>query len=134
MLRKHICCFLETEATEYLLLAFLCIDNIPIKTVEFYKFLGVHLYKNWSSSVLINGNSNKISKTVGVISRIHYKFNSYILYTLYNTMMLPYCNYWCIVWGANYPDRWDHLLKLHKLFIWLLVFKEQITHLNISTK
>ena len=73
------------------------IDNTIIKRADSCKFLGVYLDENLSWSVHIDKISNKISKTIGVISRIHYKFDLATLLMLYITMVLLYLNYYCIV-------------------------------------
>ena len=64
------------------------IDNTIIKRIDNCKFLCVNLDENLSWSVHIDKLSNKISKTIGVISRIHYKFDSTILLMLHNAMVL----------------------------------------------
>ena len=73
------------------------IDNTIIKRVKNCTYLGVYLNENISWSIHIDKISNKISKTIGVISRIRYKFDSSNLLMLHNTMVLPYRNYCCIV-------------------------------------
>ena len=52
--------------------------------------------------------------TIRVISRIRYKFDSTTPLVLYNTVVLPYLNYCCIVWGENYFGKLERLLKLQK--------------------
>ena len=109
------------------------IDNTIIKWVGNCKFLGVYLDENLSWSVHIDKISNKISKTSGVISRIRYKFDSTTLLMLYNTMVLPYLNYCCIVWGANYFGRLECLLKLQKRMIRIITgFKKSDDTSQIS--
>ena len=93
------------------------IDNTIIKQVDNCKFLGVYFDDNLSWSVHIDKISNKISKTIRIISRIRYTFDSTTLLMLYNTMVLPYLNYCCIAWGANYFGRLERLLKLQKRMI-----------------
>ena len=107
-LDKTSICFSRVNVTGYPLLTSLHIDNTIIKQVDNCKFLG----ENLSWSVHIDKIFNKISKTIGVISRTWYKFDSTILLMLYNTMILPYLNYCCIVCGAHYFGRLEFLLKL----------------------
>jgi len=104
------------------------IDNTIIKRVDNCKFLGVYLDENLSWSVHIDKISNKISKTIGVISRIRYKFDSTTLLMLYNIMVLPYLNYCCIVWGANYFGRLECLLKLQKRMIRIITGLKKRDH------
>ena len=94
------------------------IDNTIIKRLDYCEFLCVFLDENLSWSVHIGKICNTISKTIGVISRILYKFDSTTLLMPYNTMVLPYLNYCCIVWGANYFGR---LEKLQKRMICILL-------------
>ena len=93
---------------------FLHIDNTIIKRGDNCKFLCVNLDENLSWSVHMDKICNKISKTIGVISRIRYKFDSITLLMLYNTMVLPYLNYCCIVWGVNYVGRLELVLLNYK--------------------
>ena len=65
------------------------IHSTIIKGVHNCKFLCVNLDENLSWSAHIHKISNKISKTIGVISRIWFKFDSTTLLMLYNKMVLP---------------------------------------------
>ena len=104
------------------------IDNTIIKRVDNCKFLGVYVDENLSWSVYIDKISNEILKTIGVISRICYKFDSTTLLMLYNTLVLPYLNYCCIVWGANYLGRLERLLKLQKRMICIITGLKKRSH------
>ena len=45
--------------------------------------------------------SLKISRNIGIISRIKYFLSSRELLLLYNSLVLPYINYCAVVWGRN---------------------------------
>ena len=47
---------------------------------------------------------------------------------LHNTMVLPYLNYCCIVWGANYFGRLERLLKLQKGMIHIITGLKKRDH------
>ena len=67
-------------------------------------------------------------KTIGVISRICYKFDSTTLLMLYNTVVFPYLNYCWIVWGANYFERLERLFKLQKRMIRIITGLKNSDH------
>ena len=43
-------------------------------------------------------------------------------------MVLPYLNYCCIVWGANYFERLERLLKLQKRMIHIIIGLKKSDH------
>ena len=84
---------LNLDKTSYMLFSGKCnrvpianfslhIDNTIIKRVDNCKFLCVYLDENLSWSVHIDKISNKISKTIRVISRIGNRFDSTTLLVL----------------------------------------------------
>ena len=44
--------------------------------------------------------SNKISKVIGIFYRLKHVF-SYVLFTLYNSLIVTYINYGLLLWGVD---------------------------------
>ena len=81
------------------------INGMYINRVYVTKFIGVHIdcHLNWSEH--INLIKNYISKNVSVMYRVKHLLTSFALYSLYCTLILPYLNYCCEIWGNTYKSR-----------------------------
>ena len=88
------------------------INNIKIDRVNDTKFLGVHIDANLSWSKHLNVIQKKVSKSIGVMSRIKNKLNEETKLTLYSTLILPHLTYCCSIWGNTYKSRLSELIKL----------------------
>ena len=72
---------------------------MPIKQVRSAKFLGIYLDEllTWSDHLeTIIGN---ISKTCGILNKLKYRLPQSILLNIYNTLILPYLQYFATVWA-----------------------------------
>ena len=89
-------------------------ENIEIIQTNTSKFLPVLIDDNLSWKKHIDYITKKVAKSVGIIKRIHYKLAINALKTLYNTLILPYLNYWNIIWAINNVTRLKPLLMQQK--------------------
>src|SRR6218665_2403733 len=78
------------------------INNKPLKQLESTKFLGVIIDSHLSWKDHITLITNKISRNLGIISRIKYCLPFHVLLNLYYSLIFPYLSYCNIVWGSNY--------------------------------
>ena len=78
------------------------------------KFLGLTLEKQLSYRKHILNISTKISKSVGIIHKLKSTLPSYILLTLYNTLILPYLTYCIESWHAAPYYLTDSIFVLQK--------------------
>src|SRR6218665_144936 len=86
------------------------IDNIPILQTKSVKFLGTQI-------------SNKVSKNIGILSRISYKLPAHTLISLYYSLIYPYLAYCNMIWSSNYVTRISHLAnKSHPYYYKLPYF------------
>ena len=76
------------------------IDNIPLTRVNSTKFLGVFIDSKLSWNTHVTNVASKISKGIGALCRVKSLLPKSILLMLYHTMIYPYLNYCCIVWGG----------------------------------
>ena len=90
------------------------IDDNEINIVSKIKFLGVLIDDKFSWYDHINFVNNKISKSLGIMYRAKYVLNEDCLLMLYNTLILPYLNYCCEVWGNTYESRLSKLIISQK--------------------
>ena len=84
----------------------LSINNKLIAQVSTFNFLGIMLDSNmlWASHT--NLVCMKLSKTIGIIKRLKYIFLNKILFSLYNSLFIPYIQY-----GYYYGDLDIAMLK-----------------------
>src|SRR6218665_2375474 len=93
------------------------INNKPLKQLESIKLLGVIIDSHLSWKDHITLITNKISKKLGIISRIKHYLPFHVLLNLYYTLIFPYLSYCNIVWGSNYPSYLLPLVILQKRII-----------------
>ena len=77
----------------------LSINRKLIAQVSTFNFMGIMLDSNmlWTSHT--NLVCMKLSKTIGIIKRLKYTFPNKILFTLYNSLFIPYIQLWLIIMG-----------------------------------
>ena len=90
------------------------IDNNVLEKVESTKFLGVFVdcKLNWATHV--SNVSQKISKGLGILSRLRNTLPPNILLTFYYTLIYPYLNYCTLVWGCAGSSILNKVLVLQK--------------------
>ena len=84
------------------------IENNVIKCVENFNFLGLIINKQLKWNDHIDHIVLKISRIIGVLTRLKNHIPLHILITLYNSLLLPHINYSLIVWGHQ-PSRLTNL-------------------------
>lgn len=111
---------LNIEKTNYILFGNKKLANIPvsinnetIKRVYETKFLGVIIQANLKWDTHIGLLQNKISKSIGIMSKAKHFLATAHLKILYLSLIEPYLRYCCIVWAS--PEKSTILEKLHKL-------------------
>ena len=75
------------------------IDNTDIKPVDSSKFLGVIIDQNLNWHKHITKITNQISRSLGIIKKFRSILPSNILFSLYNTLILPYISYCNVAWA-----------------------------------
>ncbi|MEE9189443.1 MAG: reverse transcriptase family protein [Candidatus Neomarinimicrobiota bacterium] len=85
-----------------------------ISRVTVTKFLGVLIDRNltWHDQIL--NVVKKVSKAIGILSRIRRLLPTSALTTIYSSIVLPHLQYCNIVWGNTYPTRLEPLYLLQK--------------------
>ena len=78
------------------------------------KFLGINIDNNVTWKAHINYITTKISKGVGVLLRLSKELSHNILILIYNTILLPYLTYCCIIWGFTYQTYINKILTIQK--------------------
>ena len=68
----------------------LLINNIEIERVDYFNFLGLQLNHNLNWNKHVNYVSLKVSKLSGILYKLRSEFPTYILKSIYNTLLLPH--------------------------------------------
>ena len=90
------------------------INNSKITRTPTVKYLGIIIDENLKFDAHINTLASKISKNIGIMSRVRYFLSSKQLLLLYNSLILPYLNYCAVVWGFSYDSRLLKIIRLQK--------------------
>src|SRR6218665_1143286 len=83
----------------------LVIDNTEIPQVNSVKFLGIYVDQHLTWKIHLENVASKISKNIGIISRIAYLIPTNVRLTLYYSLIYPYIAYCNIIWASNYKSR-----------------------------
>ena len=78
------------------------------------KFLGISIDNNLTRKAHIKQITTKISKGVGVLLSLSKELSYNILILIYNTILLPYLTYCCIIWGFTYETYVDKIFTIQK--------------------
>lgn len=105
---------------------------LPIEHIKEIKFLGIILneYLDWKPH--IDMIKNKISKNIGVIFRTKTCFTKGHLLTLYNSLILPYLTYGCLLWGHTYSTNVNKLRVIQRKFLKNINNLNKREHLNLT--
>ena len=97
-MKPNLCFFTQTRRKWY---TQNYLNNIEIKRVDFFNFLGLQLNHNLNWNKHVNYVSLKISKISGILYRLRSEFPTYILKSIYNTLLLPHLTYCILSWGSQ---------------------------------
>jgi hypothetical protein len=88
----------------------LYIDGTKIDFVTTFNYLGLMVDQNLSWKNHVDAVAKKISKTLGIMTKLKHILPSHALLNIYNALVLSHLNYGLIVWGG----KSSRLLKLQK--------------------
>ena len=100
------------------------VNSSPVEFVESFNYLGIEIDKHLSWKPHIHKISKKMSKVVGVMSRMKNILPVRVLLTLYNTLFLPYLNYGVLCWKSKLSD----LEKLQKKAVRIIINAKYNAH------
>ena len=100
--------------------AFQCEDHV--------KYLGVLVDSNLSWKFHINNVALKISRTVGVVTRLRNFVPRTTLLNIYQSLILPYLTYGLAAWSQAAKTHLQKILVLQKRVLCLMYFSEPRAH------
>jgi hypothetical protein len=105
------------------------IQNTFIEKQNETKFLGVILSDDLRWNKHVNAIVHKISKTIGIISKVRHLLPRHSTRTLYLTLVEPYINYCNIIWAGPQPTTLlDKIMKIQKKYCRLITFSDYRSH------
>ena len=104
------------------------LDGVNIQEVSTVKYLGVTFDSNLTWKNHVNELCLKLSKTVGIFSKLRYYVNVDILIMLYYSLIYPFLTYGIQVWGLTYPTYLKPVTTLQKRVVRIMTFSDPRSH------
>ena len=101
---------------------------IPLECKEYVKYLGIIIDCKLNWKYHINYVTLKISKTVGIISKLRYYIPNNTLLDIKKSLISPYLPYGIVAWGNAATVHIQKLLVLQKRALRLMNFKSYQDH------
>ena len=109
-------------------------NNIPIERVTYFNFLGVTFNENLNWNNHADTVATKISRAIGILHNLKYFVPLYVLYILYNSLILPHCTYGILAWGkVNDKVFRPKLQKRQYELLQIVITLHILRSLNINT-
>ena len=104
------------------------INNKIVKQEKSIKYLGIFIDSHLSWKTHIAHMSKKVSRMIGVLSKLRYFTNTEILNQLYYTLIYPFITYGLIIWGNTYITTLVPLIILQKRAVRFIIFSDFHEH------
>ena len=102
------------------------VDKSFIEYVHNFNFLGVTFNHNMDWNSHIDTVSTKISRSVGILSKLKHYLPLEILKTLYNSLIVPHFTYGILAWGSNT----SRMFQMQKKCVRLITNSKYNAHTN----
>ena len=102
------------------------VDKSFIEYVHNFNFLGVTFNHNMDWNSDIDTVSTKISRSVGILSKLKNYLPLEILKTLYNSLIVPHFTYGILAWGSNT----SRMFQMQKKCVRLITNSKYNAHTN----
>ena len=102
----------------------LCINRHTIDRVKDFNFLGITFDEHMTWDMHIHKTSTKITKTLGVMTRLKRYLPTEILLMIYNSLIMPHIQYGILCWG----HKFGRVLKLQKRAMRLITCSKYNSH------
>jgi len=106
------------------------INNTDIKHSETVKYLGMFIDTDLKWKSHIDHIAATISRNIGIMNRSRFFLGREHLSLLYNSLVLPYLNYCCLIWGHSSQSLTNKLSILQKKAMRIIDNQSRIAHSN----
>ena len=104
------------------------ISNMSVTSDNQVKYLGLIFDSNLNWKPYLHELSKKISRGIGVLSKIRHYVNRNILLLLYYSLIYPFLTYGLSIWGNTYSSTLRPLIILQKKATRIITFSEPGDH------
>ena len=101
---------------------------VALERKDYVKYLGVLIDSHFSWRPHITFVASKVSKTLGILSRLRHFIPANTLMNIYRSLILPYLSYGIVVWGQAAQSNLDKLLILQQRALRLIQFAPYRSH------
>ena len=101
---------------------------VSLEMKNYVKYLGILIDKNLLWKIHIDNVATKLSKTVGLITKLRHLVPQHTLLNIYRALILPYLSYGLIVWGQASKTHLTKILLLQKKVIRFIFFANRKVH------
>ena len=100
------------------------ISNTSVKSDNQVKYLGLIFGSNLNWKPYLHELSKKVSRGIGVLSKVRCYVNRNILHQLYYSIIYPFLTYSLSIWGNTYSSTLKPLIILQKRAIHTITFSK----------
>ena len=100
------------------------ISNTSVKSDNQVKYLGLIFDSNLNWKPYLHELSKKVSRGIGVLSKVRCYVNRNILHQLYYSIIYPFLTYSLSIWGNTYSSTLKPLIILQKRAIHTITFSK----------
>ena len=104
------------------------LNGDPIQAVEKVKYLGMIIDTSLKWNYHIDHLTLVISRNIGIMNRSKLFLDKQSLLLLYNSLVLPYINYCCLVWGFTFPTYLHKIELLQKRAVRIIDNQHRLAH------
>ena len=104
------------------------LNGDPIEAVQSVKYLGMIIDPHLKWNLHIDHLTTIISRNIGVMNRSKFFLDTHLLILLYNSLILPYINYCCVVWGFTFPSYLNKIELLQKRAVRIITHQHRLAH------
>ena len=102
--------------------------KVALEHKDYVKHLGILIDKNLSWKHHIDHIAIKVSRTVGLITKLRHFLPTHTLLNIYQALVAPYLTYGLAIWGQACKSYLDKLLKLQKRALRFIFFSDHSEH------
>ena len=104
------------------------ISDRPVEQMTYVKYLGliIDCHLNWKKHA--HEVSKKISRGIGILSKLRHFVTNDILTQLYYSLVYPFLTYGLILWGNTYTTTLKPIVILQKKAVRIITFSKRDAH------
>ena len=101
---------------------------VSLERKEFLKYLGIFIDQNLTWKHHIDHVAFKISRYVGLLSKLRHHVPTHTLITIYRSLISPHLTYGLLAWGQACKSHLEKLLQLQKRALRFICFSDFKQH------